>query len=179
MAVASPDKPVLTRPASPRFVAATLGLALLLDLLPWNGTVALLLPDFVALALIYWIVHAPRRVGLVIAWLLGLIVDIAEGSLFGQHALGYLLMAYATWRLHRRLQGFGLWPQALYVLGLLLWLDAVMLLARLAFGSVFPGLLYFAGAVTGALLWPLLSWLLSLSQRGKPNPDNAFSAAGR
>ncbi|MEJ5209948.1 MAG: rod shape-determining protein MreD [Burkholderiales bacterium] len=179
MASASPRQSVLTRPPRTRFIVMSLALALLANLLPWNGVAVLLWPDLVALVLLYWIIHYPRRIGLASAWFLGLLMDIAEGVLFGQHALAYVVTAYAAWLLHRRLQTFNPWQQALYVLGLLLLLELTMLLVRLAFGAAFPGWLYFAGSLVGAVLWPLLTLVLQLPQRRQPATTPPYGTASR
>jgi rod shape-determining protein MreD len=170
---------VLNKPTGGRFIAISLILALIVNLLPWNGAAVLLWPDLVAMVLLYWSIHQPRRVGLMTGWFLGLLMDIADGVLFGQHALAYVIMAYAAYFLHRRIQTFSLWQQALYVFGLLLLMQVVMLLVRLAFGAAFPGALYFAGSVVGAALWPVLSLLLQTPQRRKANPESAYSSASR
>lgn len=175
----SPQRSVLHKPVSGRFIAGSLILALVVNLLPWNGMVVLLWPDLVAMVLLYWSIHQPRRVGLSVAWFFGLLMDIADGVLFGQHALAYVIMAYAAYFLHRRIQTFSLWQQALYVLGLMLLMQAVMVLVRLAFGAAFPGVLYFAGSTVGAALWPLVSLVLQTPQRQKPNPESAYSSGSR
>ena len=95
--------------------------------------------------------------------------------LFGQHALAYTLMAYMAQILHRRLQMFSPWQQSLYVFGLLLISLVIMLVTRLAFGAAFPGPLYFASSVIGAVLWPSLSLLLRLPQHRKPRPDDTYT----
>ncbi len=69
-------------------------------------------PDFIALTLIYWVVYHPRRVGFLPAWLLGLTMDVADGSLFGQHALAYAVMMYLAILLHRRIVMFGMRHQS-------------------------------------------------------------------
>jgi rod shape-determining protein MreD len=112
-------KTTLSKPASGRFILFTLVLGLLANLVPWNGLAKLLWPDCIALLLVYWIIYQPRHVGLSTAWFLGLLMDIADGVLFGQHALAYTLMAYLAQILHRRLQMFSPWQQSLYVFGLL------------------------------------------------------------
>ncbi len=158
-------RPVLHKPASGRFILATLVLALLGNLLPWNETAKLVWPDFVALLLIHWIIYQPRHVGLFAAFMLGLLMDIADGALLGQHALAYVLMAYLTQLLHRRLQMFLPWQQALYVFALLCASLLFMLAVRLLVGAAFPGGLYFASSVVGAALWPLLVVAMQLPQR--------------
>lgn len=176
---ASLPRSVLHKPTSGRFIALSLMLALIGNLLPWNGVAVLFWPDLVAMVLLYWGIHQPRRVGLMTGWFFGLFMDIADGALFGQHALAYVVMAYGAYFLHRRIQTFSLWQQALYVFALLLLMQSVMLLVRLIFGAAFPGMLYFAGSVAGAALWPMLSLLLQIPQRKKTNPESAYSPGPR
>jgi rod shape-determining protein MreD len=175
----SNPQPVLHKPASGRFLAISLALALLLNFLPWDGSIMLVWPDFVALVLIYWTIHQPRRVGLTTAWSLGLLMDIADGVLFGQHALAYTVVAYAALFLHRRIQMFNPWQQALYVFGLLFLMFTIMLFVRLAAGAPFPGMLYFASSIIGAVFWPLLSSLLQTAQRRKPTPESSYPSGAR
>jgi rod shape-determining protein MreD len=161
----------ILRPAKTGFIVATLVAALLLNLLPWAGWGLWIRPDFVALVLLYWCVDQPRKIGFGIAWVLGLLMDVADGSLFGQHALAYTIVAYAGIVLHRRVQSFAMTPQALHVVPLLLMNDLIVLLIRLAAGSDFPGYGYFLGSVIGGLLWPALSFLFKLPQRPRFDPD--------
>jgi len=170
---------VLHKPTSGRFIALSLILALLANLLPWNGVAVVFWPDLVAMVLLYWIIHQPRRIGLMTAWLLGLLMDIADGVLFGQHALAYVIMCYTAYFLHRRIQMFSPWQQALYIFGLLLLMLLVMLLVRLAFGAPFPGPLYLVSSVMGGLLWPMLSLLLQTPQRKKPPSETGYTSASR
>ena len=67
-------------------------LALLLDIIPLPLWVDRFRPDWPALILIYWSMALPHRVGIGSAWVLGLLVDAAKGTLIGQHALALLLM---------------------------------------------------------------------------------------
>ena len=81
----------LLLPANPKFIGITLMMALLvhmlLGLLGWYW-----LPDVLAIVVVFWIVHQPRRVGLVIAFFLGLALDVHESALLGQNALSYVLL---------------------------------------------------------------------------------------
>lgn len=161
----------LLLPVKPGVIIITLIAALLFNLLPWSGWALWLRPDFVALAVLYWCIEEPRKIGFFSAWSLGLLMDVAEGSLFGQHALAYSVLAYAGIALHRRVQRFSMAPQILHVVPLLLFADLIMLLVRMLAGADFPGYAYFLGSFTGALLWPVLSHLLKLPQRPKTDPD--------
>ena len=74
-------------PVRGSFIVVTLIAALLVNLLPWSGAALWIRPDFVALVVLYWCIEQPRKIGFLAPWLLGLFMDIADGSLFGQHAL--------------------------------------------------------------------------------------------
>jgi len=163
----------ILKPAKTGFIVFTLMVALLINLLPWTGWGLWVRPDFVVLVLLYWCIDQPRKIGFGIAWLLGLLMDVSDGSLLGQHALAYTLVAYAGIVLHRRVQRFSITPQALQVVPLLLLNDVIVLLIRLIAGSDFPGYWYFFGSVIGGLLWPALSFLLKLPQRPRVDPDHA------
>ncbi|MDH4294137.1 MAG: rod shape-determining protein MreD, partial [Betaproteobacteria bacterium] len=136
-----------------------------------SGWMLWVVPDFVALIVLYWCIEEPRKIGFFTAWCLGLLMDIADGSLFGQHALAYSILAYAGIVLHRRVQRFSMAPQILHVIPLLLLTSLIVLLVRVLAGADFPGYAYFLGSFTGAALWPMLSYLLKLPQRPRPDPD--------
>ena len=161
----------LLLPVKPGFIFITLIVALLINFLPWSGWALWLRPDFVALIVLYWSIEEPRKLGFLAAWCLGLLMDVAEGSLLGQHALAYSILAYVGMALHRRVQRFSMAPQVLHVIPLLLFTDLVTLLVRTLAGAEFPGYAYFIGSFTGAALWPALSHLLKLPQRPRSDPD--------
>jgi rod shape-determining protein MreD len=150
-------------PAKVSFIALSLALALLFDLLPWRNSAGV--PELTAAVLAFWCIHQPRRVGIGIAWTLGLLLDVGNGALLGQHALGYSVLAFLALAVHRRILWFPLWQQALHLLLLLLSTQMLMLVIRLAAGAGFPGWIYFAGSFICAALWPVLSFLLLLPQR--------------
>ncbi len=76
-------------------------------------------PDFLALVMLYWCIQEPRYVGVGIAWVLGLVMDVADATVFGQHALAYAVLAYAAEYFRRRVLRFPLWQQAAQVAALL------------------------------------------------------------
>jgi len=165
----------ILRPASGRFIAFTLICALLLNLLPWSGIGLILRPDFVALGLLYWCIHQPRKLGMGAAWFMGLLIDVADGALLGQHALAYTITVFAALMLHRRILMFPLWQQALHIFPLLLLLQIVTLLIKLMAGSAFSGWSLFLSAIGGALVWPLLA-LLQLPQQRRAKTEGKVSA---
>lgn len=160
-------------PVRPLYLSVTLFLALIINLLPLTGWVLALRPDFVALVLLYWGIYQPRKIGFLPAWLLGLAMDVADGSLFGQHALAYSVMMFTAIFLHRRISMFDMRHQILHVLPILLVMQLIVLGVRHAAGGEFPGWWYFLSSITGALLWPATDLLLKIPLRQRPDPDDA------
>ena len=158
-------------PVRAGYIVFTLIAALLLNLLPWSGVWLWIKPDFVALMLLNWCVVQPRKIGFVSAWLLGLVMDVADGTLFGQHALSYSVLAYAGIVLHRRVLMFSGTPQVLHVVVLLLMNDLIVITVRVLAGADFPGFQYFIGSFVAGALWLPLGMLLKLPQRPQSDPD--------
>jgi rod shape-determining protein MreD len=156
-------------PVKVGYMALTVTLALLFNLMPWNDLAGV--PDMVALVLAFWCVHQPRRMGIGIAWFVGLIMDAGNGALLGQHAFAYAFLAFGAITLHRRILWFSLWQQAAHVLLLLLASQALMLGVRMIAGGAFPGPMYFAGSLIAAALWPTATFLLLLPQRRPESVD--------
>lgn len=163
----------LLLPANPLFIATSLTLALLLNMLQHMGLFgnAAGVPDFLALVLLFWSVHQPLRVSLGWAFFFGLITDVHEVALLGQHALCYTVMAYLATLIHRRLLWFRGPSQALQVLPLFLATHALGWAARLITGNVFPGGWALLAPLLEAALWPVVSVVLLAPQRRAPNPD--------
>lgn len=157
-------------PASATFIWLSLFVALLLNWLPWQGFGLMLRPDFVALTLLYWCTHKPYRIGIGIAWTLGMLTDVADASLLGQHALAYAALAYGGVLLHRRMQMFDLRQQMAQIFPLLLLCYTVYAVVHWQVnGYIVWG--YFAGALTSTALWIPLTLLLQTMRRPRVNPD--------
>jgi rod shape-determining protein MreD len=161
---------VLRKPASGRYIVLTFIIGLMLNLIPLGETAILIRPDFILLTIIYWIMHQPNRSGLTVAWIMGLLMDVADGVLFGQHALAYAVIGFVTLKFHRRILMFTPWQQAMHIFLLLLGALLIMLVTRLLYGSPFPGALYFAPAILGAAIWPMVDFLM-VAPRQRPKPD--------
>ena len=154
-------------PVKTSFIAFTLIAAILLNMLPWSGAAFWFRPDFVALAILYWVIQQPHRVGFATAFILGLLMDVSDGALLGQHALAYSILVYGGILFHRRVRMFSPVAQIVHVIPLLLVNDVIILGIRLLAGADFPGYRFFIGSFVGAALWPFLSMLLKLPQRQK------------
>ena len=159
----------LLLPANPLFIWVSLMAALLLDMLPL-GRVPWM-PDFLALVLVFWNVHQPLRVGIGVAFVLGLGMDVHQSALLGQHALSYTTLSFCAAMIHRRLLWFTVPSQALQMLPLFALAHGVELVIRLLAGGTFPGWLMLLAPLMESLLWPVVSILLLVPQRRAPDRD--------
>ena len=159
----------LLLPVNPLFIVITLLLGLIINMLPLGRIVWL--PDWLMVLLAFWSLHQPQRVGLGIAFALGLIMDVDRGSLLGQHALAYTLLVYVTGTISRRLLWFSSPIQALHLLPLFALAHGVQVLLRVAAGGIFPGPLLLVAPAIETVLWPIISVLLLAPQRRAPDSD--------
>ena len=123
------------------------------------------------MALVFWNVHQPRRVGVGVAFGFGLLIDVHQGALLGQHALAYTLLSFAAISVHRRLTWFALPEQALQILPVFAAAHGVSLVVRMMAGGLFPGWELLLSPLFEAALWPLVTVVLLAPQRRAPDPD--------
>lgn len=159
----------LLLPANPLFIWFSLLFALMLNMLPL-GRVPWM-PDILALVLVFWNVHQPLRVGIGVAFMFGLGMDVHQSSLLGQHALSYTALSFFASMIHRRLLWFPVPSQALQVLPLFAVAHGLELLIRMLSGGIFPGWVLLIAPLAETVLWPLVSILLLVPQRRAPDRD--------
>jgi rod shape-determining protein MreD len=158
-------------PARSWFIYFSLAVALTLNLIPFGRLPGI--PDWLALTLAFWCIHQPLKVGMGAGFFFGVVMDVANGSVMGQHALAYVLLAFAAGGLSRRILWFPLGQQALQIWPMLLGAQVVMVLVRMITGAEFPGVLYFLSSFVAVLLWHPLNYLLLLPQyRPAERDDN-------
>jgi rod shape-determining protein MreD len=164
---------VLKLPATAGLMFLSLAGAYLLAVLPWSGPWLLARPDFVLIVLIFWTLNEPRSVGQGIAFAVGLLMDVSDSMLLGQHAFAYVVAVYGAQVLRVRILSFHLPEQTLHVLGLTMLASCVMLLLNLLLGSDFPGFAYFISPVLTAIAWAPVNWVLYSRVVRRPRREGA------
>ena len=160
----------LLLPVSPWFIAVSLIVSLLFSML-LGLTQALWLPDVLAVSIFFWGIHQPRRVGMSIAFIFGLWMDVQQSSLMGQHALSYVVLNYFAFSMHRRLLWFPIKEQMIQILPFFVLSEALGLIIRLSTGEYFPGWSLLLSPFTETLLWPIANFILLAPQRRAHDPD--------
>ncbi|MCH9694316.1 MAG: rod shape-determining protein MreD [Gammaproteobacteria bacterium] len=142
-------------------VIMTLILGLMLTIMPLPDAAGPFRPDWLALLIIFWTMQLPRTWSVGTAWVIGIILDVSQGTLLGQHALALAIIAFTTVRFHLLMRVF---PQlqltatvfamlALYQF-LLFWINGVASVDA-------PAVAYWGPVITGTLVWPILYIFLS------------------
>jgi rod shape-determining protein MreD len=157
-------------PATTKLVITSLVVALLINLIPWEGVALLVRPDFLLLMLLYWAVHEPRHIGQGMGFFLALLMDVADSALLGQHPLVYVMAIFFAQTLRLRILQLTLAEQALHIGAILLVSHSVTLFLNFMLGRDFPGFAYFVAPVAGGLLWPAIGILTGLPYFHRPPP---------
>jgi len=142
-------------------VFLTFVIGLMLTIMPLPDAVAAFRPDWLAMLVIFWAMQLPRTWSVGTAWIIGIVLDVSQGTLLGQHALAMCCVAFITVRLHLLMRVFPL-PQltatvlpilAIYQF-LLFWINGVA-------GNHAPAIAYWGPVISGTLLWPFVLAVLS------------------
>ena len=141
--------------------------ALLLGLLPLPASLLPLRPYWLALVLAYWLIEEPDRVGLGAAFGVGLVADLAFGTLLGEQALRLVVMGFILQRFRARLRFFPISQQALAIGGLLFNDRIVTAAIHMALGLKPLSAMFWLAPVAGMLLWPLVFLVLDAARYGR------------
>lgn len=146
-------------------IVVTYLVALLLSIWPLPDWAEAFRPAWLLLATIYWCLFLPHRVGLLVTFGVGILLDALTGALLGEHALALLLVAWVTLKLHQQIRVYPWWQQTLLVFLLsllysfvLYWIDGML-------GYTQGALLRWMPVLITSLLWPWSMQLLGLLQQ--------------
>ncbi len=150
-------------------IALTFVVAMILTLIPFPDFIpaelGYLRPEWSVLVLIYWVIALPHRVGLTVAWVTGLLLDVLLGTLLGQHAIALVIVAYIAANLYQRLRMFSVWQQSMIVFATVglaqlidFWIESIA-------GMTEWNMWYLLSSVVSAFLWPWVFLVLRYVRR--------------
>ena len=142
-------------------VIGSIILALMLTMVPLPASIDTYRPDWVALVLIYWTMMLPQSYSVGIAWLVGLLLDVAQGTLLGQHALALVVIIFLTSRFHLLMRVFPMSQLTATVFALLTVYQFLLFWINGVAGVAAPAASYWAPVITGTLFWPIVAGFLS------------------
>ncbi len=139
-------------------LSALVGLALTaLPLPPWLDMAR---PAFLVLTVLYWSINAPRSGGLALGFFAGLMLDVFQGPVLGEHALALSLITYIAVREHQRIRSKPAFQQALIVFAALVVYEFVLFAIDGWTGHLVTSPVRWIHTLTGALIWPPASAML-------------------
>jgi rod shape-determining protein MreD len=140
-------------------------LALCLQVMPLADGWQVYRPEWLGLMLIYWCMRAPDRVGVFHGFVLGILMDLIEGTALGQHALIYSLLAFLCALVYPRFRAYSLVQQSVLVLVLLGLVQLVAQWLRTIVGDFSIHLAFLIPSLISAFLWPWLSTMFQAFER--------------
>ena len=147
------------RYARPQPVVISMILALMLAIAPMPAWAEPFRPDWVAMTLIYWSTNLPRTYSVGWAWIIGIVLDVAQGTLLGQHALALSLVIYVTVKFHLQMRQFPTLQLTATVFALLALYQFILFWINGVAGVNTPAVSYWGPVLTGSLIWPLLTMM--------------------
>jgi len=126
-------------------------------------------PFWLGLLVIWWALESPERMGMGMAFVIGLMQDVLIGTLLGEHAFRLVAIVFILLRFRSRLRFFPMWQQALAVLAILFNDRIVTWAIRGLSGDTAIDWRFWMAPIVAALLWPWLFLLLDdLRRRSRP-----------
>ena len=135
--------------------------ALTLTVLPLPPWLDVLRPAFLVLTVLYWSVNAPRTGGIALGFFAGLMLDVFQGPVLGEHALALSLITYIAVREHQRIRSKPAIQQALFVFVALVFYEVVLFMIDGWTGHPVTSPLRWVHTLTGALIWPPAAAILA------------------
>jgi rod shape-determining protein MreD len=138
-------------------VGVTGFIAIVLTMIPLPFWLDIVRPAFLVLVVLYWCTMAPYTSGIALAFFPGLLLDVVQNSLLGEHALAMSLVGYLALRFHLMVRAKPLFEQCLFVFAALLIYELVLwTIDGWSDRGAVSNATRWVHTATGALLWPLL-----------------------
>jgi rod shape-determining protein MreD len=140
-------------------IPLTFLVAITLTLLPMPEWTVWMRPAWVLLVQIYWTMMLPYRVNVGTAWCVGIVLDVLDGTLLGEHALALVIVTYFVSKMHSQLRMYTLLQQGLWVFLFVLVYQFTLYCIQGFLGALPKTWLYWSCAATSMVLWP---WVFSI-----------------
>lgn len=135
--------------------------AFMLTIFPWPLGLRWLQPSWVLLVLMYWLIIAPYRLGVITAFLIGIFVDVLTGVPLGIHALIYTLLAFFLLRYNTAIRSFGLGRLLILVASIQAADLTIQYFISAHYHQEANTWLYWLPLLTTSACWPVLTHLLN------------------
>ncbi len=142
-------------------IALSLLLAMMLTILPLPLWASVLQPAWVLMVLFFWIFAESGRIGLMLVWVLGILLDLLTGTVLGQHTFPLLIVSYFLLRFRPQIAILSCVQQSLTVFLLItLYYGIQYGIVALDLGRAFFSWIVCLPLLTSLLLWFMVYKLL-------------------
>ena len=148
------------RPRNHTPIIISIVVALMLAISPLPDWAEPFRPDWVAITFVYWSMFFPSSYSVGAAWIAGLVLDVAQGTLLGQHALALSLVIYVGVKFHLQMRQFPLLQLTATVFAILALYEFILFWINGVAGIVAPAVTYWGPVLSGAAIWPFVYHLL-------------------
>jgi len=134
---------------------------LMLTIMPLPDSIDAFRPDWLALLVIFWTMQLPRTWSVGTAWVVGIVLDVSQGTLLGQHALALCFVAFITVRFHLLMRVFPVPQMTATVFPILATYQFLLFWINGVAGVDAPSITYWGPVISGTVVWPFVMILLS------------------
>lgn len=147
-------------------IVVSILVAMLFSVMPVAEPLLLWRPDWVLLVVVFWVMHAPSYIGIWMALIIGLLLDVLLATPLAFHGTAILVAAYLATMTKRWGGVLSMRQSTLLILGLVIAARAVQYVLHL-FTGLGGGLVYqLPGIIASTLIWPaIMLMLMKWSQR--------------
>jgi len=137
-----------------RIIYSTFFIGLMCSIVPLPLIFNAFRPDWMILVIFYWVLALPHRVGIVHAFILGVLQDLLLGSTLGMHALVFPILAYSVSINYQRIRRFAM-VQTTVLVGVFVVTSKLSLYAIASnIQDIVVHRDYFWSIFTSMLIWP-------------------------
>lgn len=141
---------------TPILIALTFVVAMFLSILPYPHWFIWLQPSWVALLMITWTLIMPNKVGVGVAWLMGIWLDVLLNLPLGANALTLVIVAYLTIKFQNKIKPLYLWQKTAIVFGLILFYQIGLCALQSILGYSCWVWISISQAVVSTIVWPVV-----------------------
>ncbi|MFA0628026.1 rod shape-determining protein MreD [Vibrio sp. 10N.222.49.A3] len=137
-------------------------IALILQTIPWPGSLDLFRPSWLLLVTCYWVLALPYRVNVGSALVLGLLWDLLIGSTLGIRGMMMAIVMYIIAMNFLVIRNMALWQQAIIIAALTVLFEVLIFFGEYLIQDVVFNPLSLWSALINCILWP---WMFLLMRR--------------
>ncbi|MFA0053865.1 rod shape-determining protein MreD [Vibrio echinoideorum] len=137
-------------------------IALILQTIPWPGSLDLFRPSWLLLVTCYWVLALPHRVNVGSALILGLLWDLLIGSILGIRGMMMAIVMYIIAMNFLVIRNMALWQQAMIIAALTVLFEVLIFFGEYLIQDVVFNPLSLWSALINCILWP---WMFLLMRR--------------